>query len=514
VQQGVVALVLLAGGLLLLGGLLSSLDLDQVDGLDLWETSSGPTSVESGAGSEGTEDLQQMAQAMGFESIAGDHDIEIHVPAGSTMQWTDNGIQVQGNVTLVIPEGTAFENLTILLPEDTVLLLAPGSRAGTQILHLGDETRIHLPKRLDVPALLLPDGGELSEHQISLREQRQGVNQNNLTTPGPSLLETPRAVLEEPWRVNMQSGEHHQIPGLTGFLDAIDIEPDTPYTNQTLTIPTGSAPGTQEPPVQDSEGPPSAGTHVSGPTKAPPWWAWALLALVLLALAAVTTAKQLPFILRRSPPPFTMRVRLNQRPHGLSLALQEAQPGILGLEIEHHKQTPIRDDGPPQLTLSLRLQGHGIIYKQNVQSEAQVALPSLSTGDHSLEVKIQNAWWRRPHRFTYTLRVDTWSNHVARDYQDLVDAMRTHDAHLPPGATPRQVAARLANLLPEVDRQGNAHLVKTFEQANYSETEIAEDQWLAFARTTHARMTALLARRHHKPTRRKPTQGSPRATSA
>lgn len=479
------ALVLLAGGLLLLGGLLASVDPDDL----------APTGLDAprrlGEDPERTDRLEEFVGEQGITLV---DDVKIEIPAGSSIAWDGDTLQVIGNVTLTIPKGTTFENLTIVLPEQTRLLPTDGSEAGRMTLVLAEGTRVRLPEEHDGRTFRLPEGGELRDHMIPLREQEQGIEEQDLTTRRFSLLKTPVAVLEDEWVLQLDGEARAELTAYAPLLDQM-LDPERTYTNETLSLSAGEAPRDAH---DENQGPDTEAVVPGGAGSPPPWWAWLIVVAVVAGVAVYTGARQMPALLRKPPAPHRAVVRLDDRPDDLPLATQADTPRTLHVRLvprtDPRKGRDRRTPGTRPARLRVHLAGHGRIYKGRIgQEEVILPLPAMPEGDHEITICTRSSLIERTHRRRLRLRVAPWDEQIARDYQDLLEAIR---AHLPgrPALTPRQCRELIERLDPADPGDPDA-IVKAFEEANYSPKTVTEQDWVPFAIRVQRTVRAIQPRR-------------------
>lgn len=530
-QRAVAALALLAGGLLLLGGLLADVETGLQDAAqeaqEYWyERAQVPPDEDF----EPPQDLELGGGQVDHMEL--DSELVVDLPEGTRID--DDTLELSEPISIRLRAGTQIKDLDVRLPSGTQLTLTDSARVRGSVLELGKDATIAFPNGA---RLLLPEGGRLSDHGMDTATLRDAVAQQESTLEQEARLQAPLAEVLRDWQVVLDEGSRIELPP-----DGGDAEPrrgtneDSSTSDAThYTVPSGSqiqqggyaqghslqagadghavaGTGTLDPSDENGDDGAGASDEESMPgvfdrLGAPPVWSWFLLAATLVSLSGLVGVRRARLALSKRETRVRATYQIDERGEGLPLGLAPDQNATVHIKLQkrgndgtwHDHEAPAKirlGDRPPQ-TRTIGKSG--------------IALPlsGLGPGDHPLRLRVRGSLWVRRHGLETTLRVAPWPEQIARDYQALVDTLAAHH-DVTQGATPRQVRRFLHEHLPGIHEETADRLVAAFEEANYSPRTIAQNDWISFATRAQACADAVHAL-DTKPGR--PARGRPPASA-
>ncbi len=523
-QRAVVALALLASGLLLLGGLLadveSGLQEAAQEAQEYWYERAEPQGLEE-------IDPPPDAELQGgqLQHLALDSELEVQLPEGTHVD--DDTLELAGPTTITLSAGTQVNDLDVRLPAGTKITLTDSSGLQGKTLELGNDATITFPNGA---RLQLPDGGRLTETGMDRTKLRAAIANQHVTLEQDARLVTPLAEIQRDWHIMLGEGTRFELPP-----EDTDFPPNRLSTDDSsstsrparYTLPTGSQIqqgdySASGPDLQSGSGHAAAGT---GPTHsaatdpdneddssrdeastaldglgAPPAWTWFLLAATLVTLSGLIGVRRMRHRMKNHGPRAAATYQIDQRAAGLPLGLAPRQSATLHVKIQ--KPGAHGDWYDQEAHIKARVGGHLIHNGPVGDHGVAIPLPGLEAGDHALEVRVRRGGLLRPHRLETFVRVAPWPEQIARDYQTLVDTLTRHH-WVAEGATPRQVRRFLSDHVPGFTEHTADRLIGAFEEANYSPRTIDQADWTAFATTTRACLEAIHTMSEQAPARRR-----------
>lgn len=500
------ALGLITIAALLLGTLFVELE-DQIRDPDAFSPDPKAAEQLAKGAAQHPEVLQTAAEADMLRLL---EDAEITIPPGAA-EVDGDLLRLLEDVEWTVPAGTEIDDLTLPIPPGTEIDLPEGTRidGDTFVFPPGSEITL-----ADGTVLELPEGGTLRIPDADRATMQRALSEGRLTVPASGgIFDAPRVHTQDDWPATLPKGTTFRIPDEWTLPEGVMTEGGTFQIPAGHEIETGSrdaSAGTEagttdgglfdkigkidlkpsEPETSES-GDGSAGPGFNGIPGGKAWlWVLGLAALALLAFLVYRNRRHLRSLLPTraavalgaAPPrhPYRLVARIDDRSELLPLAVAPGETRRLHLRIERRRK---EDDAVVwrRVGADIVLQVDDTrIHSGTVTPEGiETVLPALPAGDHTLSVRVRMPD-HKPVTLDLTVRVASWDEHVARDYDRLAAA--AHSAtRLPDGFTPRILESHLVPRLPPAALPALSGALTVFERANYSLATIREEEWTAMA---------------------------------